>query len=65
MENKARSEQYRRRRRSSLLDREIMVPALIDSFKKLDPRWQVRNPVMFVVEIGSVITTIVFVGGIY
>ena len=34
------------------------VRALIDSFKKLDPRVQIRNPVMFVVEIGSVITTV-------
>src|SRR5512142_2754368 len=31
--------------------------AVIDSFRKLDPRVQVRNPVMFVVEIGSVLTT--------
>src|ERR1700757_2420311 len=42
----------------SLFQREIVVRALIDSFKKLDPRVQVRNPVMFVVEIGSVITTV-------
>lgn len=31
------------------------------SFKKLNPRWQIKNPVMFVVEVGSVITTIEFV----
>jgi K+-transporting ATPase ATPase B chain len=42
----------------SLFQREIVVHALIDSFKKLDPRVQVRNPVMFVVEIGALITTI-------
>ncbi len=42
----------------SLFRREIVTRALIDSFKKLDPRVQLRNPVMFVVEIGSVITTI-------
>ena len=42
----------------SLFQREIVGRALIDSFKKLDPRVQVRNPVMFVVEIGSVITTV-------
>src|ERR1700689_4315136 len=42
----------------SLFQREIVRRALIDSFKKLDPRVQVRNPVMFVVEIGSVITTV-------
>jgi potassium-transporting ATPase ATP-binding subunit len=34
-----------------------LIPALRDSFHKLDPRVQVRNPVMFVVEIGAVITT--------
>src|ERR1700731_4092970 len=65
MEEKNRSESYRRRRRSSLLDREIMVPALIESFPKLDPRWQARNPVMFVVEVGSVITTIIFIAGLF
>jgi K+-transporting ATPase ATPase B chain len=64
MEDKTRSESYRRRRRSSLLDREIMVPALIESFTKLDPRWQARNPVMFVVEVGSVITTIIFISSL-
>jgi potassium-transporting ATPase ATP-binding subunit len=42
----------------SLFQREIVVRALIDSFKKLDPRVQVRNPVMFVVEIGALITTV-------
>jgi len=41
----------------SLFQRDIVVRALLDSFKKLDPRVQIRNPVMFVVEIGSVITT--------
>jgi potassium-transporting ATPase ATP-binding subunit len=42
----------------SLFQREIVRRALIDSVKKLDPRVQIRNPVMFVVEIGSVITTV-------
>ena len=45
------------RRSRSLLDRAILVPAAIDSLRKLDPRVQIRNPVMFVVEIGAVITT--------
>src|SRR4029077_2774025 len=36
-------------------------PAVADSFKKLDPRWIARNPVMFVVEVGSVITTVIFI----
>jgi K+-transporting ATPase ATPase B chain len=33
---------------------------MLDSFRKLDPRIQVRNPVMFIVEAGSLLTTIVF-----
>jgi K+-transporting ATPase ATPase B chain len=43
--------------RSSLFAPEILRPAILASFAKLDPRIQVRNPVMFVVEIGAVITT--------
>src|SRR5476651_820903 len=46
------------RRAISLFRRDIVVRALLDSFTKLDPRVQIRNPVMFVVEIGAVITTI-------
>src|ERR1035437_8225005 len=46
------------RRAISLFRRDIVVRALLDSLKKLDPRVQLRNPVMFVVEIGAVITTI-------
>ena len=42
----------------SLFDPEILRPALVESVRKLDPRVQVRNPVMFVVEIGAVITTV-------
>src|ERR671935_1420183 len=38
----------------------IVRRALIDSLIKLDPRHQVRNPVMFVVEVGSVLTTLLF-----
>jgi len=39
------------------LDRKIVVQALGDSFVKLNPTIMVRNPVMFVVEIGAAITT--------
>jgi potassium-transporting ATPase ATP-binding subunit len=39
-----------------LFDREILRQALVDAFKKLDPRVQVRNPVMFVVLVGTVVT---------
>ena len=46
------------RRAISLFRRDIVTRALIDSLIKLDPRVQIRNPVMFVVEIGAVITTV-------
>jgi K+-transporting ATPase ATPase B chain len=46
------------RRAVSLFRRDIVLRALLDSFAKLDPRVQVRNPVMFVVEIGAIITTV-------
>ena len=42
----------------SLFEREFLVPALADSLRKLDPRVQVRNPVMFVVEVGAGITSV-------
>ena len=47
----------RERQAVSLFRRDIVIRALLDSFKKLDPRVQIRNPVMFVVEVGAVITT--------
>src|SRR3979409_392694 len=46
------------RRAISLFRRDIVMRALLDSLIKLDPRVQIRNPVMFVVEVGAVITTI-------
>src|ERR1019366_2181512 len=49
------------RRAISLFRRDIVARALLDSLTKLDPRVQIRNPVMFVVEIGAVITTITWV----
>src|SRR5215472_7300376 len=51
----------RRKGDISIFDPKIIRRAIPDSFKKLDPRVQVRNPVMFVVEVGSVVTTIEFV----
>ncbi len=49
------------RRRSSVFSRELVLAAIWGSFPKLDPRLQLKNPVMFIVELGSVITTIIFV----
>ena len=44
----------------SLFDRDIVKQAVVDSFKKLSPRQQMKNPVMFVVWVGSVLTTALF-----
>ena len=45
------------RKTHKLFDWNILRSALWDSFRKLDPRHQIKNPVMFVVEVGSVLTT--------
>lgn len=42
----------------------IVKRALVDSFKKLNPRTMMKNPVMFVVEVGSVLTTLQLIRGI-
>ena len=45
---------------STMTDPAILIPAIGDAFRKLDPRQMVRNPVMFVVEIVATLTTILF-----
>ena len=45
----------------AMFDPALVTPAIADAFKKLDPRVQWRNPVMFVVYIGSLLTTVLFV----
>jgi K+-transporting ATPase ATPase B chain len=45
---------------TKLFKREIVLAAIRDSFPKLDPRLQLKNPVMFIVELASVITTAIF-----
>ncbi|HUJ09805.1 MAG TPA: potassium-transporting ATPase subunit KdpB [Verrucomicrobiae bacterium] len=42
----------------SLFDWNIVGPAIVDAFKKLDPRLMVKNPVMFVTQVGAALTTI-------
>src|SRR4030095_2144134 len=46
-------------------DPTIVFPAIWDSFRKLDPRHQIGNPVMFVVEVGSVVTTVLFMQALF
>jgi len=47
----------------SIFDPAIVMPAIVESFKKLNPVTLARNPVMFVTEVGAVVTTVLlFVG---
>ncbi|HKS18573.1 MAG TPA: potassium-transporting ATPase subunit KdpB [Bradyrhizobium sp.] len=46
---------------STMLDPRILLPAVTSAFVKLDPRQMIKSPVMFVVEIVAVLTTIIFV----
>jgi potassium-transporting ATPase ATP-binding subunit len=48
------------RQQLSLFDRKLLGPALLESLKKLDPRIQWRNPVMFVVYLGTVVTAALY-----
>ncbi|KJF67578.1 potassium-transporting ATPase subunit KdpB [Rhizobium nepotum] len=48
-------------KQASILDSRILVPAIADAFKKLNPRTLARNPVMFVVATVSVLTTVLFI----
>jgi K+-transporting ATPase ATPase B chain len=46
---------------SSLLDPSLVRPALFDALRKLSPKEQIRNPVMFVVYVGSILTTLLWI----
>ena len=52
-----------RSKSKSLWDAKIIRRALIDCVLKLDPRTMMKNPVMFVVEVGSVVTTLLLFRG--
>src|SRR6266498_5544709 len=52
-------------KKPTVYSREIYQRAIVDSFIKLNPRWMVRNPVMFVVEVGSVLTTALWVQALF
>jgi K+-transporting ATPase ATPase B chain len=45
------------------IDRGILGPGLVDAVRKLDPRVMFRNPVMFVVEIGAALATVLWIAG--
>jgi len=49
----------------SMFDKSLVLPATLDAMRKLDPRMQWRNPVMFVVYIGSILTTILWLEALH
>ena len=55
------SSQARKQPASALFDARIVIPAIGSAFVKLDPRVLMKNPVMFVLEVVSVLTTVILV----
>jgi len=53
------------RKSKPLFDAAIIGPAIIDSLRKLDPRHQIKNPVMFVVLVGSLLTTGLYIQSLF
>ncbi|MCE1164028.1 MAG: potassium-transporting ATPase subunit KdpB [Bacteroidetes bacterium] len=53
------------KKKNKLISREIFLKAVTDSFVKLNPSALVKNPVMFIVEVCAVITTVIFFGGMF
>src|SRR5262245_39691505 len=49
-----------KRMASALTDPKIIGPAIVSAFAKLDPRTLIRNPVIFVLEVVTLLTTIIF-----
>src|SRR5512132_2926843 len=50
---------------SALFDRKIVAPAIGSAFVKLDPRSLMKNPVMFVLEVVTILTTIILTRDIF
>jgi potassium-transporting ATPase ATP-binding subunit len=48
----------------SMFDPSLVKPAIVDSFRKLAPRTQLRNPVMFCVYVGSVLATVLWIAAL-
>lgn len=57
-------ETKRHHKTKSLFDPAIVIPAIVDSIKKLNPKHQIKNPVMFVVLVGSVLTSGLYIQAI-
>lgn len=52
-------------KKQGMFDSELLMPAIADSFRKLSPATQLRSPVMFVVYVGSIITTLLYVQALF
>jgi K+-transporting ATPase ATPase B chain len=52
------------RKSLTLFDGSLLGPAIVDSFRKLSPLVQLRNPVMFVVFVGAILTSGLFIQGL-
>lgn len=50
-----------KKKSTSIFDPAIIKTASVDSLRKLNPKSMMRNPVMFIVEVGSVLTTLLFI----
>src|SRR3954469_11819806 len=50
---------------SAMLDPKIVMPAIGSAFVKLDPRTLIKNPVMFVLEIVTILTTIILIRDLF
>jgi potassium-transporting ATPase ATP-binding subunit len=59
------STRHKRMPVSALFDPKIFVPAIGAAFLKLDPRTLMRNPVMFVLEVVTALTTIIFIRDLF
>ncbi|HEY4075823.1 MAG TPA: potassium-transporting ATPase subunit KdpB [Rhizomicrobium sp.] len=55
----------RKRTSTTMTDPAILIPAIGDAFKKLNPRHMISNPVMFVVEVVATLTTILFIRDLF
>jgi len=51
-------------KKKAIWNAQIVKRAIVDSFRKLNPRAMMKNPVMFVVEVGSVLTTVQLIRGL-
>ena len=51
----------KQRNKTKFMTPEILKDAVIGAFKKLNPRYMMKNPVMFVVEIGCLVTLVLSV----